>query len=334
MGSDKFQMGLKTWTNTMNCSIELLADTPKAQAWVIFLLLANQRINQGIPEPTEKERNQEEVTVVRVPIILSMRISEEIFENKVSFTVTWVSQAATFEEVLARAGMFKPVEGTNWGAWTDRVRTSAQNVGGNHQLSSIGNTAYLVDPCNQSGIFNDNLPDTADKAEYYLPVTPLFFIIPPPKESSWLSYDNDYQVEGKASTVTHQKYPESDDDINRGTYDDEEYGDEFKVDSQHRRTRINPYYKQDAGTDEFTVIMRGSALRIGWPTQPPELKDIGGQEALLVDDQSYVSNRLVNSHSGLPVYLTKWHKPYKVLGTPDGNMEVNRTSSGEPGPKA
>jgi hypothetical protein len=337
MSSDPLSQGFKNWMNTMNCRIKLAPKVPREYAWTIFSLIATQRINMGVEVEVENEDGKRIITIIRVPIILSMDITEDLFDDTCSFNVTWTSSAKTIAEIFGNTGMFKPLQPQapfleGWQEWTYSMNNIGQNPEGAFPVSGTGQSRNVVDSCNQVPLL-DFIDGSQFKTFDYLRRTALFNLERPPKEASYLAFDNDVHIEEKIGKSLFNRYEEG--DIVRGDYNEsDEYGDEFKPTTEsQRKPRIIPYFKQEYGNDKYVAVLSGRAARVGYSIEPPELKSIGGIDVEYDEEGSTISTTTLGTGSTIPVYLATWVRRYRILGTPKGDMTEAIITTGNKGGK-
>jgi hypothetical protein len=327
MPGNPFEAGYKTWTNTMDCNITLRPGVPKTKAWAIFSTLAAERVGQSI-EPIFKTKNKKIVERVRVPYILSLNIQEDIFADSTSFTVVWVSAANDIRTILTKSGMFKPVQSTNWLDWEQDMRLNAQNPYGRYLITDLGNTTAIIDPCNQSG--PASYPKTRRTGDNPY-VIPIFNPKPPPKESSWADYQTKVEIKAKAATKSHRRYKDVDEIETRSTSPNSTSDKtQFYIPRTfHRNLKSDDYHHQDFGNDKFTATLRGYAIRIGYPTTPPEIVSVGNQPVRISDEETMISDQQLTSGYQDSIHLTMWNIVYEILGSPYTDLDKDRNTTGE-----
>lgn len=326
LAGDPYQSFFKTWTNTMSCQIELRPKTPKLRAWAIFATIASQRISQGIEYEFEMVNNRRVVTKIKVPLILSIRVHEDIFAHTVSFDIVWVSHARSLGEIFRRSGMFKKVSGTDWDLWTADVRGTIQNPDGAYPLLSYGVTQAIIDPC--SPIPKPSVPDTTRDVIPF--VTPgIFRPECPPAYASWIDYKNKFIYSQEIGVVDHRRYKDEE-DIKRITPEASGRNDEIILDAGlNTKAAKADFYRQDFGSDIVWVTMKGFAIRLGRPTKPPILKKIGGKDVQIVPERNEVTDTVTSSDYECPTYVTTWEITYEVLGYPKGDVVGEKEATDE-----
>lgn len=319
--------GFRSWKNSMACTISLRPRIPQLRAWEIFSAIASDRLNQSVSVDTETIDGELRVTRVRVPIILSLQIKESLFAHSMTFSITWVSYTGTISDIFNRSGVFKPYVNPDetWNDWVVDMRNNAQNTSGSYELTSAGITNEVVDNC--SSQLQPNVPDTV-RGEITVQVPAIFEPKCPPEESSWLDYQSKREIESSANKAVHKRFKDETEitrSNNLGTGMDPSTSVSEQFDTSSNEI---DHFIQDFGNDKHMGVIKGYAIRIGRPTEPPRVTRIGGRPVVLQKDKSKISNILLSSDSTCPVHLTQWSLKYEILGHPNGNIESTVESSG------
>jgi len=333
LAGDPFAVGFKRWTNTMDCTIKLRPEVPKVQAWAIFGYIASERINQGIPDPITRWILGELITEYKIPIILSLEIRESMFANEVSFSVKWVSTVDAIKDAIRAAGMFKPVtSNTSWLLWTTDIRNNAQNPDGAYPLLEEGNSNSENPKTSCSASVEYNIPQSSRAFREPIYIVGVFDNDCPPEDQSWIDMQNAYYVNTKEGRKVFNRYRNKD-QVRRGYYNPDTKKTSVELDQRHNQDISGAdFFEQDFGNDDFTITMKGYAIRLGYPTNPPQHDVIGGKKVKQLDNQSHFSSRVMSSFGNCPVIVTTWEITYAILGTPEGDLEGRgKEGTGEPG---
>ena len=330
LSGDTFQSGFNTWTNSIDMSITLRPGIPKVTAWIIFTVIAQQRIQESIAQNIDNNQNGQPLAVVRIPIVLSIEIEEDIFGHGASFSIVWVSFADSLQNVLTNAGVFKAVENTDWQDWHADIRSAVQNyTGQQNQINFNASNRVIISPCNQDGSSIEGTLSQTNAEQ----LSALFNPSCPPPESSYLDYQNTFRVLPRIGRKVHRRYRQEA-EIERQEPETANFSEQFSVaKSYNRLTNETDYFVQDTGNDVMKVQMRGYSIRVGRPTRPPEVSLFGGREVRIIDDsQDRIGSRVISANSNCPVFLSQWVVTFEVLGSiVDENVEYARTTNGEPG---
>ena len=326
MSSNQFRTGFKSWENSANCRIELRPGVPSIRAWDIFTLIIAQRLAFDTVVFTKVVKKKVIVTKVRVPIVLSLDVEEEMFDYTASFSITWVSFVETISDIVQKRGLFKPLNDVSWDVWTVDLRTFAANPSGAKPIAGLDNRLTLVTPCDlptgSEGYYtNKNEPGY---------VQPLIYTNQcPSSESSYITYDNEFTVTTVPATSTHRRYPTAEQVYRSSPVED---GVTMTTTPGTNLNMVGSDYEiQDLGNDKIFIGLRGSSIRLGNPTIAPSIKEYGGRAVKLVPRPNQIKSKVVSSSGNCPTYKTEWDILYEVLGSPAGDLEANRLSSGETG---
>lgn len=319
----------RSWRNSMNCTIQLRPNVPQLRAWEIFSAIATDRINQGVSVETVNQNGDKVITRTLVPIVLSMKIDEEMFSHSISFSISWVSFTQTISELFSSTGILKPYVNVQetWGDWVVDIRQNTQRRQGAYPLTNDGATTQIINPCT-SGATVNSVPDTTRGD--ILPVIPAIFAPGcPPEESSWLDYKSKCEIQSKSNIKIHRKY-KSIDDVVRTDDQIEAFTPSSSVSRQYDTASTEEdHFEQDFGNDIHLGVVTGYAVRLGAPTEPPRVMTIGGRRATLNREKSVVSNTPLSSNNLCSVHITKWKLKYDIHGIPNGDItEEVEASSG------
>lgn len=322
----------RSWGNTMTCTISLRPNVPQLRAWEIFSAITSARLNQNVSIEVQNINGQDVVTRVKVPIVLALSVEENIFEHSISFSMRWVSFTQSINDLFHRtdgivnSGMFRPVDTNTWNDWVIDIRNGSQNRFGSHPLTDLGITDQINDNCSPLPL-PLNVPDTT-RGGILFQVPAIFAPACPPESASWLDYQNKCEIESSASKTVHRRY-KSADSITRSDDQILPHTSSTSVSRQFDTTSSeSDHLIQDFGNDKHMGVLRGYAIRIGRPTEPPRVTSIGGQSVLLQRDKSKISNVVVSANNLCSVHITKWTLKYEILGFPSGNIETEIESTG------
>jgi len=320
----------RSWKNTMSCSISLRPNVPQLRAWEIFSAIASDRLNQAVTVDVENMDGEIRIVRVKVPIVLSMEIKEEMFNHAMTFSIVWVSFTQTIADIFNRSGLFKPYVNVNetWNEWVVDIRNGAQNSVGNYPLSNVGATDDIIDKCNSPSTMAT--PDT-NRGNLEVQIPAIFDPACPPENASWLDYQNKCEIESKSNQTTHRRY-KLDTDIMREDDQILPHQSSTSVSRQFDTTSVeSDHYTQDFGNDKHMGVLKGYAVRIGRPTEPPRVTSIGGRRVILDNDKSKISNVVLSSNDLCSVHVTQWSLKYEILGYPDGDIDSEIESTGGSG---
>ena len=321
----------KSWLNSMDGTIELRPNIPKVRAWAIFTMIANDRINQNAQ--VEFERNIKGRIVggrIKVPIIMSLKISESIFSHKITFSVIWISFTKEIQNAFTEAGMFKQIgpDIATWEGWEGDIRGASQNPGGSYIISNLGNPSQVRRYCEPYTRLPTGKPvstRTNPEIQYPAVYQPN---CPDDRDASraTLKYQVEYIVKNRSGQKTFRRYSSGEEDVKReDPPQDRPNNRDVEMDPRFNQlSKLEDYIIQDTGNDSFKVIIRGVAVTLGSPLSAPRLKMIGKRKVKLDEDASYETVRIVNSYGPCPMYATTWELHYEILGYPKGKLIAER----------
>lgn len=293
--------GFVRWLSVLSGSLTVAKGYPKALAAQKFFLL--------LADVAAKARTVAHASDIGGTVIPSrIKFSTQKFGRTSRFFVAF-TMAACLEEILSKSGIYQAVPGTNYQQWA----TSLQNVGvmqnrgvaklvhtnaqdkiidlGAAQLTiSIGQDAVAV--VNRDGSYsNDSLCPQ------------------PTEKNSYLHFDNRIQAIETANVIVHRRAqpaaamslsPATNASLDAAT---------TKPDGSAGEAAHTVQYS--SSTDQL-FLMYGSAARLKWLPQVPQLKDIGGvpveKLAQTLDDGPAMGI------FDCPLYTQRWAILYRVKG--------------------
>jgi hypothetical protein len=321
------------WLNEMSASITLRPNIPPIKAWFIFTEILNERLAYS----TVIEEDFFGVLRAKIPMILDIEMEESLFSHEYNFKVTWVTWLGNLSEMLNKTGMFKPLESTNWFDWTTDVRT-VNGIHGAYPLvpGKHGSTAFEVTLCNSNLYGPDryiiDLETTRGLPEEF--VFQLFGTECPPPSSSFLDYQEKFYVVSQGGKLTYQRYKNPNDSSSRdytsSVSDEPQLERGFDMLDYYRDSPEEEYYRQDFNKDQFKLIVRGYAIRLGGPTSPAAHKEIGGKKVELIPGADIISNQIKSASGNCPIVITTWERHYRILGKPADDMSRSNKGTGDP----
>ena len=307
---------LKQWTCSISGSIEIAPGIPRHWLWFAIRHILNDRFSKA---QGKTEINGQEVPVL-IPRVLSLSISEDLYGRNASFSLTY-SILSSLKHLFNSTGLFKSVEGTTWQRWSASIDNITGNRGWANQQHHA-NDDIIVDLCSR---------ETTGSLAYNPIATPAHrrsSLINqqdcPPPETSWVCYDNTYELEESESTYVaiplHQSQQAVDNYINgilervnnNPAYQPRGYNPNAGGASSSSQ---NPTVAGSRSVGKFGVKMKGLAIRVGHEIPIPYLHSIGGQRA--IPDKSKTSHKQVGvDSSGCAIYAASWVKTYYVQNRP------------------
>lgn len=301
--------------NTISATIELSPNEHKSRAWMIFRGMVNKRIAYANG-------------VAQAIFIEGLDVIEDIFENRVSFQLTYrimgsaegMGGIAIFYQAT---GLFQPVSDPidDWQAWDDSIKT-LQPFRGLDSDRGVANLRHdwqnekLIDLCANNPLASTPYSQPGTQPPYQPGV--LCNARPSP-ERSWLSFEaaltyyesgNDHTaVQIKANDLLHKDYnPARPDEGYPGVAD-----------------QAARYTDNQAGTQEF--VWAGKAERVGYYITKPGRMRINNQWYSPIG-KGVFSQAFLGFHFCQPKYAAAWKQRYRLeaplrsLPTVDANGGV------------
>lgn len=322
--------GYFKWLNTISATITLRPNVNPIKAWYIFTQILNERLQYE----TERDVEFGDIVRIKVPLILDIELEEELFSHEYKFRVTWMMNIDIGkDDVFDKTKLLKPLESTNWFDWTTDMRLSSNSINGAYPLvpGKHGSTYYETTLCNQDQMdlhYSVNLETTRGFPTDFM--FSLFGTKCPPESSSWVDYQRKYYVVGDIGEKTYQRYNVDDKFYRPELNADPTTDKKFQMLDYFLDSPEEDYYTQDYKKDEFEIVERGYAIRLGGPTKPPVWKEIGGKKVKPMSKADIITHHVISSAGDCPMVATTWERRYKVLGKPDGDLSRAKQESGDP----
>jgi hypothetical protein len=279
------------WLITFNGQLTVAQGLPRGIALDRFLLIVASRMEKlkangyflslaGQPFPANQDR---------LAIWDRLRISEMILSNTSRLSVSCHLTGVPLHEILAYSGLWKPIKGTSFAAWTKSLADTALHERGFAKLQYRPGDDTLIDLCEPKA----KNPNAGARTAVGIPTIvhprqPVRFPLPNP-DHTWISYFPDLVLEEDPGTIVHVPLV------------DESSEKDLKVQQIHR-----PIYR---------VILRGTAARVAYDIPPPWLKSFGGRKVVRMGKARF-SQRTVDSFGGLAINQAAWEIPYLVTRAP------------------
>lgn len=329
----KWMKNFKTWRNDFSAKIILFPRQAPVRAWTIFTRLLNERLDQAIDQDIDNNGNR----IIRIPLILSINIEESLFSHEYKFDVSWgITSNPT--SLFLDNGMFGNVDNPDlgldekWRMWTISARL-VQNSYGAYPVeqkdisinlgwcetygSAIESSSYGYSLRGMSSAFMEQI----------------YNFRCPPEAASYIEFQNSFVQNDNVDISYWQRY----------RTDTQRAPEDPAVDNR-RRIQVSTeldngqvetdYVIQDKGRDTFSITMRGYAIRMGGPTQPPVIFKVGGKKVVKSEMGArlgdFVSTSMIGQYGNCPIYLTVWQVSYTIKGKPEGDVETNIETSGKP----
>lgn len=301
----------------------------KRLAWAAIGLILKERRDRAIGLKYYNEAKDDYTTgsyiqdVTYIP--QRIKFSNEMFGVGLSVDISYLLICPS-ELVLQASGMFDfvRVPGMTWQAWRDFLN---RNYALTPKFNITPQQEMVVDLCHP---LTSSSPGEIPVAPTQKSGNNIFSANAPPEGSSWISYNNKFSYKNKTfTTVGTVLSPSAGSKYDQGSQNPK--GESDLVVTKPNSATGDRFMLPDlqTATDEICyVTMRGSAVRIGYPINAPELISIGGAPVA-----KYGTDRIVpeSKPSGfkkgsekVSIYKLSWRKSYIITTTP-ANWKVETT---------
>ena len=104
------------WDNTINGTLRMDPAAPKGAAWSRFFAIVSNRMWQAGVVPAAGR------PLIQFP---RLQVTENLFKNSSDFSLSWQLLNVTYFNVFAKAGLWLPLQTTNFTTWNASLATSA-----------------------------------------------------------------------------------------------------------------------------------------------------------------------------------------------------------------
>jgi hypothetical protein len=340
--SDSSSKGLRQWNHTVEGTYRLAARTSQRVAVLAFLdficvkqlPLWKKEFAKEIGQGAEKEAG--------VIIPTSFSITNPNHYGKPEARLRMSFQAVgSLSRMLAAFDHFKPVPGSDWKRWQTSIRRGTGGAYGSLRLVFDTSAERFGDLCSPLPLLKPNkiLSQVAQPKStgYEALIAQLFK--PPEESASWVSYSSAFYLETDDGTAVPALIP---DRVLEGKED--VFG---RVDSLAGRAwngidggRLPAF--PGAGSNgivgvlssnetpsatrrtepQVILYLRGSAVRAGYPIDPPRLLTVNGVKAIPANrrDRGEGFARDVRANFGVPIHRAGWNLRYVLESMPKGAL--------------
>ena len=327
--------GFKQWLNNLQLTFTMMPNSSKFYAYSAFAAIALDRILQGTTVFVSLDKKNNLIYHVRPPMILSLKIKENIFDDSVSFNIQWTTPLQNVEELFTKNGLFRTTQAAassagamNWKDWAETTRDTIQTIRGAGWTNGSG--AYVpavrdqikTGACNQQVV--PSLPQSTFAQQDDTALSGLSIIKLEPSDQEYepgqshLRADVLVSYSYKKGTATHQRYRPSE-GITRRRIDSSPNKSKtgVKVNTDYNESVVeDDILIQDYGNDQFYATVRGRLVRMGFVAEPPVFDKIAGVPAVMLDDEAYVTIEPIAFNANTQAYATTWQYTYRLLGSP------------------
>lgn len=294
------------WKNTLSGTITLAPGVQKWVAWAAFAAVLTDRLNQakkGKYYPKENsDSDDEQEKEGGLKWITNFSVTEEIFGRSMTFSVSW-ELLTNIKQIFKASGLMKPVDPTGvealglypqysygWESWSEWYENYAK-LRGIDNLHFDPHQDIIVDFCqlDAQGIQplpGESLSDLRSLLESFgFEVSALK--CPEPKDS-WMSYENKFKFESKDKALSVQTAYV--DPATSSTSMSSGPQTTFLNEGNPQTVELMPRTSHNTGvgnsdrvqyvnkTQNHKVFMMGSAKRVGYTINPPNLLTFAGHK--------------------------------------------------------
>lgn len=358
------QAGLRHWTGQINAEYTLRKGLTGLEAARLFLRVVRLRL-AGIRDRVKKLPAKDEQGAEPIPIAFRMSNPDRHGPPRAAFSLSYTLAGVSLKSMIQAGGLWAPVPESSWtwDAWVESHRLFGLAPYGYVNLRFQPGDDRIVSLCGpqQNVLFTEPAPlpppvppppqlttsQMANMHAYLTAELQATFPTPSPAKS-WLKYTNEIWVETDNGVVPVRALPEKpltkSTDLLGGTKDALGQAiDALKLVTMPADV-ASGFSVPTAGTLQTLrrveptvfVYLRGSAVRVGHPVEPPRLLTVGGVEAVPANrlDRGEGFGKRVSTGTTAPVHMARWNLRYwlpampAVIPTPPVPIEGAPSSGG------
>lgn len=327
---------------TISGTVTCPAGQPKAFLWGKIMLLCSSR---AIPGANGLK------STTGQPIrywVTSFEIDDEMFDRSASFSMTYLIMQAFRPDFLKASQLWQQVPGTAWDIWTASMRQafSARGVAG---LAFANSDDLIVDLClRQPPPQTKGLYGTTPSTKVGSDSTPFpNYVLDP--ATSWLAYDLKVRLLEDDRIAVHkplqqrsppQPVPPLDGFLGSaettavGAGPVRQVGNSAGVAGLASGgsavgvpgagvTSSTLDLVQRVSAPNYTFILQGMGVRVGFPVPIPRVLSVGG--IAVTQAWQDVSQDVLCMASGVPIYRSTWTSAYVLPASPQGGLPLPET---------
>jgi len=299
------------WNVTLSGTISVVPEVPQWFAWAAFILVVkSKRAHATKARVTTIIEGQRDTCPGGIVLTRNLSISSKPYGRDMSFSLTWLL-SCTLDSLFAATGIWEPVLGTSWQAYrTSMTRATRTWDKRGHARMRDFNEGTIVNIC-EPGTQHSTVNAVAFRNPIR-PATPALFTSSCPlPETSWLVFQNEYELIRDTGTYSHVP-------LSKPERVNETVPTAASVGYDIQGSQTNEPVTQRRTQSKYMVRMKGWAMRVCHHIPPIRITKYGGIPVTLIGDEDQ-SEKLLSTFD-LPVYIARWDKLYSVNGTPSGDL--------------
>ena len=327
------------WACTISGTVRINPALPRSASWDRFGLLVRSRLNwirrnvaaPGQPVPTGPVGKR-----ISGVLLMNTEFEEDIFGKDARFSVTFRMLGATLRWILQQSGLWLPVPKTSYAIWKASMDRRINLPHGPSEAVMSATDDVMIDLCGgpasavvspgrinalnadmdaQSRAAGGNAPETSgalgDSSEQF-----------PDAEHSWISYRSNLDFVEDDNIIRHKPL------AGKVTVSSPKQAANGSVGPIQSRTGDPdflladwnvPDIQQRVCSPDTSVVLSGTAIRLGYRAEAPRLIRFGGKT--LTQTAANIKEVELGNIEGIPVYGLAWRIEYN-LSEPAQKMDT------------
>lgn len=312
ISSDLFTSGFISQMGTFQGWIEMAKPYPASLGWSRAILLMQERLVHAVNNDAS-------------PMITEISVTESIFRRRVSFNVRYRLLTSSLSKLIDASGLFTDVQSTNLATYRQSMEI-AWSYRGAARLQHDPTSDKMVDACSGNQILA--IKDRVSR--YFLNgSTGAIYLVCPPKNASYLVYENFIDFEGASTNIDIQQMPTS--TSQSATQGVGKLLGAETLAGNNFAPRMQKIQKAGDSQPKLRVVVRGRAYRVGYYPDAPQVSQLFGKTAGYVAKDSHSTTTQVGFYGDCPIYATTWYNSYDVQFNSQSEMDA-AVSSGVANP--
>ncbi|MEX1042220.1 MAG: hypothetical protein WDZ51_16430 [Pirellulaceae bacterium] len=285
------------WHATLTATFEVARGYPRSLAAEKFFLLLFDKVTAA------RAAAPQDGAVLPT----SLKISTDVFGRSTRFSCGF-RVTSSLTSILSGSGIWRPMPDASWQSW----QASMAAVGlfdprGQAQMTHKVTDDVIIDICggvSEASLGNDEYLGAEGDSDF----SPIFSCEGINEQNSYLEYNNSLSFAVEQSGTIHRPATSwegmAKDLIQSAT------GITIGSPSNGETSASNQF--QYEGVSDNLVIMQGSAVRIKYYPELPQLQKVGGLDVEEMKRKPFIEQ--ISTYFECPVYLLKWSILYQIVG--------------------
>lgn len=315
------QTGFSRWNATISATVRTNPRLPRSVSWDRFMLLVASRINWARPSKLPGQ------ALRPLGILLAdLDFEEDVLGRDNRFSVSYQILGASLKNILYQSGLWLPIPGTDHARWTKSMKLPHSPHGLNGSGFGAGDDV-MIDLCHgatfaqvpqsaENNVARPPFQPAAQSADHVVDgsnpaggqATDVWFA----PENSWLNYTANLWFAEDDHVIRHKPLKGK---VDPGRPKVRANGSAIPVATQTEMEFLladwdTPDILQTVCSPDTSVVLYGTAMRLGYKISPPRLVKFGGADVTQVKND--VTPVQLGAVQGIPIWGLAWEIEYAL----------------------